>query len=135
MAVRTGIATRPNFGGMAVKRFDRVELGGAAVAGILIGLLVAQPSTTPVAVKADSLASRAISDEVGPLIEKYGPAPFSSHEEDLFIRDFFQDRRGGVFLDVGSGHYRNRSNTYYLESALGWSGIAVDAQAKYTADY
>ena len=48
----------------------------------------------PSPVSADSLSGRAITDEVAPLIERYGPAPCSSHEEDLFIRDFFQDRKG-----------------------------------------
>jgi FkbM family methyltransferase len=43
------------------------------------------------------------------------------------IRDFFQDRRGGFFLDVGAGQPISDNNTYYLEKHLGWTGIAVDA--------
>lgn len=52
---------------------------------------------------------------------------FSRASEELIIRDFFQDRRGGVFLDVGCWHPITASNTYYLEHHLGWSGIGIDA--------
>jgi FkbM family methyltransferase len=54
--------------------------------------------------------------------------PVYSHgNEEVVIRDFFQDRRHGFFVDVGCGHPIDDSNTYYLEDRLGWSGIAVDA--------
>ena len=51
------------------------------------------------------------------------------------IRDFFGDRRDGVFLDVGAHHYQNESNTYFLETALGWSGLAVDAIPEFGPEY
>src|SRR5512139_1661416 len=57
-----------------------------------------------------------------------GKKKFSQFNEELIIRHFFDDRRGGTFVDVGAWHYRDGSTTYYLESHLGWSGIAVDAQ-------
>jgi FkbM family methyltransferase len=53
-------------------------------------------------------------------------ALYSQHDEELVIRDFFQDRRAGFFLDVGCGHPIQASNTYFLEKELGWRGIAVD---------
>lgn len=52
---------------------------------------------------------------------------YSQHGEELVVRDFFQDRRGGFFLDVGCAWPVNYSNTYFLEKELGWSGIGVDA--------
>ena len=58
---------------------------------------------------------------------------YSQHGEELIIRDFFQDRRDGVFLDVGAAWPVHYSNTYYLESELGWSGIAVDAFAEHAS--
>jgi FkbM family methyltransferase len=66
---------------------------------------------------------------------KYLPSQFSRENEETIIRDFFEDRRGGVFLDVGSNHYRNDSNTFYLESVLGWSGVAIDALPEFGPDY
>ena len=73
--------------------------------------------------------------EVRALEDKYGPHRYSANLEEWIIRDFFQDRRGGAFLDVGANHYRDENNTYYLETTLGWSGVAVDALEEFAADY
>jgi FkbM family methyltransferase len=56
---------------------------------------------------------------------------YSQHAEEIVIRDFFQDRRDGFFLDVGCAWPKRYSNTYYLESELGWSGIGIDALPEY----
>jgi FkbM family methyltransferase len=66
---------------------------------------------------------------------RYGPHHYTEREEEWLIRDFFQDRRDGVFVDVGANHYMNNSKTYYLESKLGWSGIALEPQSRFAADY
>jgi FkbM family methyltransferase len=65
----------------------------------------------------------------------YGPSHFSEREEEWLIRDFFQDRRNGYFVDVGANHYRNASKTYYLEKVLEWTGLAVEPQTQFAADY
>ena len=67
--------------------------------------------------------------------QRYGPGHYSEREEEWLIRDYFQDRRGGVFVDVGANHYQKTSKTYYLESELGWSGLAVEPQREFAADY
>jgi FkbM family methyltransferase len=64
-----------------------------------------------------------------------GKALYSQHNEELVIRDFFQDRRGGFFLDVGCGHPIQASNTYYLEKQLGWKGIGVDGLPEMAAKW
>jgi FkbM family methyltransferase len=69
------------------------------------------------------------------LATSYGPSRNSEHEEEWIIRDFFNDRRGGFFVDVGANDYRQFSNTYYLENALQWSGLAIDPQVQFEADY
>jgi FkbM family methyltransferase len=56
---------------------------------------------------------------------------YSQHGEELVIRDFFQDRTGGVFLDVGCAWPVEFSNTYFLERELGWTGIGVDGLPDY----
>ena len=56
---------------------------------------------------------------------------YSQFDEELVIRDFFQDRRGGFFLDVGASTPVENSTTYYLEKHLGWSGIGIDALFEY----
>ncbi|MDX6400577.1 MAG: hypothetical protein QOF27_1183 [Gaiellaceae bacterium] len=64
-----------------------------------------------------------------------GPVRYSQGNEELLIRRFFADRRGGVFVDVGSAHWRDGSNTYALERHLDWHGIAVDALSHWEAGY
>jgi FkbM family methyltransferase len=56
---------------------------------------------------------------------------YSQHDEEVIIRDFFQDRREGVFLDVGCAWPKKDSNTYFLESELDWTGIGIDALPQY----
>ena len=65
----------------------------------------------------------------------YGPDTNSEAVEEWAIRDFFGDRRGGFFLDVGAADYRAGSNTYFLETALAWEGIAVEALSSFGPDY
>jgi FkbM family methyltransferase len=58
---------------------------------------------------------------------RFGPKEYSQQDEETLIRTFFNDRREGVFLDVGASHHEKDSNTYFLEQRLGWRGIAIDA--------
>ena len=64
-----------------------------------------------------------------------GPNHYSEREEEWLIRDYFADRRGGVFVDVGANHYQLASKTYYLETNLAWSGIAIEPQRQFAAGY
>jgi hypothetical protein len=61
------------------------------------------------------------------LARTYGPERHSEFIEEWVIRDVFQNRRGGTFLDVGAADFKEQNNTYFLETALDWSGIAIDA--------
>lgn len=74
-------------------------------------------------------------ERFGPKLGKLGPPLYSQDAEETLIRDFFQDRRGGTFVDIGAGHYKDASTTYYLEKHLGWKGIAVDAQESFAKGY
>lgn len=56
---------------------------------------------------------------------------YSQFNEEIVVRDFFQDRKGGFFLDIGCAWPIESSTTYYLEKHLGWSGIGVDANPTY----
>jgi FkbM family methyltransferase len=73
--------------------------------------------------------------EYGWFEAQYGSSRNSEHAEEWIIRDFFGSQRGGTFVDVGSSHYRTYSNTYYLDQTLEWSGIAIDAQEEFAAEY
>lgn len=69
------------------------------------------------------------------LAASYGPERNSEDYEEWIIRDFFRDRRGGFFVDVGANHYRKYSNTYFLEKSLGWRGIAVEPLVSFEPEY
>jgi FkbM family methyltransferase len=69
------------------------------------------------------------------LAAAYGPDRYSQFAEEWIIRDFFQDKRDGVFVDAGANHYRDSSTTYYLEKNLGWSGLAIEPLSQFEADY
>jgi FkbM family methyltransferase len=71
---------------------------------------------------------RAIEGREGILAEE---RLYSLFDEELIIRDFFQDRTEGFFLDVGCAWPMRASNTFYLEKHLGWKGIGIDALAGY----
>ena len=66
--------------------------------------------------------------------QRYGPRE-SQFGEEWLIRDFFQDRRGGVFVDVGAADARKWSTTYRLETLLGWSGVAIEPQPQYAEGF
>jgi FkbM family methyltransferase len=55
--------------------------------------------------------------------------------EEWIVRDFFEDKRNGTFVDIGSAHHRDGNNTWFLETQRGWSGLAVDPQERYAAAY
>ena len=76
-----------------------------------------------------------IHPEAAWLQSTYGPERNSQHSEEWIVRDFFEDKRDGFFVDVGANDYRMFSNTYYLETALGWSGIAVEPLLQFEAGY
>ena len=69
------------------------------------------------------------------LATRYGPTKNSEDLEEWLVRDFFHDERGGVFVDVGANHHQVNSNTYFLETALGWSGVAIEPQTRFAAGY
>ena len=93
-------------------------------------------ASRPTGVELNVITSGATFTEVGKALgTTYGPKKYSMGAEEWILRELLQDRRTGVFVDVGAGDARAFSNTFYLESALGWSGVAIDAQKEYAGDY
>jgi FkbM family methyltransferase len=130
---------------MNSKCFSLVETGSAcivvavlaAVAGHRAGSLAetaAEPPDTPA-----EIGSAQHLGEKGAVVwrqlqQRYGTRN-SRNAEEWIVRDHFQDKRGGVFLDVGAADARDWNNTYFLETALGWSGLAIDAQPEFAPEY
>jgi FkbM family methyltransferase len=128
------------------KRFSLVELGAAClVVAVLAGVAGRWFGSSPQtgrrepADTAPEIGSAQHLGEKGAAVwaalqRRYGTRN-SRNAEEWVIRDYFQDKRGGVFLDVGAADAREWNNTYFLETALGWSGIAIDAQPEFAAEY
>ena len=124
-------------------------VAGFVLGGIVVALYTADPSVAgepepnkppaqeaPKQTTAKSRADRVYAysppdiERPGKIFLK-GTNRYSQHDEELIIRDFFQDKRGGFFVDIGAAAPIKNSTTYYLEKHLGWRGIAVDALAQY----
>jgi len=117
-----------------VKKSRRLVLAGLGVLGaVLFVTLLALPHGFLVGPWHHRI--RRVSPSEDELIARLGPALYSQGYEELIVRDFFDDAWRGVFVDVGSGHYRDDSNTYFLEQHRRWHGVAVDANVEYAADY
>jgi FkbM family methyltransferase len=80
------------------------------------------------AIEAERKRLRGLEGREGILAEE---RRYSLFDEELVIRDFFEDRREGFFLDVGCAWPVRSNNTYYLEKHLDWKGIGIDALAEY----
>ena len=114
-------------------RLDAVEV-------LLAGLLLVVATTTILLARNPQSDPQTTNDvqssrELQWFRETYGPHHYSEREEEWLIRDYFRERQGGVFVDVGANHYQNASKTYYLEKNLGWSGLAIEPQKEFAADY
>jgi FkbM family methyltransferase len=119
---------------MTRRRFDLWEL---LLMGAVVGV-IAIVTTRAYILATDREAvslGRQGAIELVPLAQAYGPAHFSQFAEEWVVRDFFHDRRDGVFVDVGANDYREDSTTYYLETSLGWHGLAIDAQREFADGY
>jgi FkbM family methyltransferase len=56
---------------------------------------------------------------------------YGQYKQDKYLyENFFKDKRGGVFLDIGAHDGINISNTYFFEKNLNWTGICVEPRAK-----
>ena len=118
---------------MAIPKF-RLNLIELLAGAVLVGVLAYTSGQWSLARRLQPYVSKA-TPEVTALEKRCGPDRNSRYVEEWVIRDFFNDERGGVFADIGANHYQRDNNTYFLETSLGWSGVAVEPQAKFGADY
>ena len=106
----------------------RVDVWEVLLIGVLLAVVAYAASRPP-------MAEVQSTQEWDYFHRTYGPDHNTEREEEWLIRDFFRDRRGGTFVDVGANHYRKGSKTYYLERVLGWSGLAIEPQQEFAPAY
>lgn len=110
--------------------FVLILIAAAGLAGFALALELAKRRAMDIA-----SVNPTDEDELSVLRRTYGPNLNSEHAEEWIVRDFFNDARDGIFVDVGANHHQRFSNTYYLETSLGWSGIAIEPQTKFADGY
>jgi FkbM family methyltransferase len=102
------------------------------VAVALMAALITYTVTTTVLHREQTLFG---TQELEPFEAQYGPSHDTQFGEEWLVRDFFQDQRDGIFVDVGANHYRRHSMTYFLETQRGWTGVAIEAQASFAPEW
>lgn len=55
----------------------------------------------------------------------------SQYGQDIYVESILGGLRNGTFLEMGAGDGISASNSYYLEKALGWRGVLIEANPKY----
>ena len=51
---------------------------------------------------------------------------YSQINQDLQVLDFYEEKRGGFFIEIGASDGIEISNTYLLETQYEWKGICVE---------
>jgi FkbM family methyltransferase len=46
--------------------------------------------------------------------------------QDVFIANLFNNKKNGVFFDIGANDGVTINNSYYFENKLGWTGVAIE---------
>ena len=60
---------------------------------------------------------------------------FSQIGQDLFVARVLNNKRDGLFFDIGAAHPITINNTYMLERYLNWTGISIDVDPGASADW
>jgi hypothetical protein len=58
---------------------------------------------------------------------RYSLKTYSQLGQDNFVYDILEGARDGIFVDIGASEPITYSNTYGLETQLGWSGVLVES--------
>lgn len=60
---------------------------------------------------------------------------YSESYQDLFVLSILEGKRGGTYLEIGSGHPFYGNNTALLEKDFGWTGISLDLSQSFVDQY
>lgn len=60
---------------------------------------------------------------------------YSQAWQDEFVANILNFKKGGYYLDIGSGVPNAQSNTYFFDSELNWKGVCVERGSDYNVMY
>lgn len=66
---------------------------------------------------------------------KYFPNSNSEAGQESFVLNMLDEKRDGWYLEIGAFESKKTSNTWLLESAYGWKGVAIEIVPEHAADY
>jgi len=69
---------------------------------------------------------RKLAEINGKYFDGYSAKSYSQEGEDMVLKEFFNGKKNGLYIDVGAHHPKRFSNTYLLYKQ-GWKGINIDA--------
>lgn len=55
--------------------------------------------------------------------------------QDLFVISLLNGKKNGTYLEIGTWHSKDKSNTYLLESKFGWKGASVDIDLRFVQEH
>ncbi|MDC1092974.1 FkbM family methyltransferase [Pelagibacteraceae bacterium] len=58
-------------------------------------------------------------------LKYYLKKSYSQFDEDIFLKEYFKNKKKGFFIDIGCHHPFKANNTFLLYKS-GWSGINID---------
>lgn len=56
---------------------------------------------------------------------------YSQIGQDVFVKRILQEKRNGLFFDIGGGYPIHINNTYLFEKHYNWNGISIDLEPIY----
>lgn len=59
---------------------------------------------------------------------------YSDAKQDSFVSNLLKFKTTGFYLDIGSAHAKNNSNTYHFDS-IGWKGICIENDPVWVSSY
>ena len=60
---------------------------------------------------------------------------YSQIGQDFIVASLMRHKTSGTFLDIGCNHPENINNTYALEKYLGWRGVSIDFDERWSHDW
>jgi len=73
-------------------------------------------------------------------VKTFTPDSLKIDHEDATLSNAFalrlsDDKKGGVYVEIGSSHYKKANQTYFLEKEFEWTGVGIEIQERFVSEY
>jgi hypothetical protein len=59
----------------------------------------------------------------------------SNTKEEEFVRNILDNKKNGIYVELGAFHSKNGSNTYSLEKELEWTGVSFEIIESFAKEF